>query len=83
MMLLWVCVIWVIASVGVALLPMRRQYVPGLVLFLAAPMLIFWIGSTVGMWAAALAGAAFVSMYRNPLRYFWARARGIRPELPK
>lgn len=83
MMLLWVCVLWVSASAVVALLPLRHQYMPGIALLLAAPALILWVGMAVNLWAAALATAAFVSMYRNPLRYFWSRSRGIRPELPK
>ncbi|MEM6562994.1 MAG: DUF2484 family protein [Pseudomonadota bacterium] len=83
MSLLWACVFWVLASVAVALMPMRYQYVPGVALLLAAPVLMVWIGLGVGWWAVALACAAFVSMYRNPLRYFWARLRGARPELPK
>ena len=83
MTLLWICILWVFASATVAMLPMRQQYVPGVILLIAAPVLIFMIGQQVG-WIAALLGlAAFVSMFRNPLRYFWARLRGRRPELPK
>ena len=83
MTLLWLCILWVFASATVAMLPMRQQYVPGVILLIAAPVLIFMIGQQVG-WIAALLGlAAFVSMFRNPLRYFWARLRGRRPELPK
>lgn len=81
--LLWICSLWVLASVVVALLPMRHQYVPGVALLLAAPVLIYLVASAVGWWAAAFALFAFVSMFRNPLRYFLARARGQRPELPK
>jgi hypothetical protein len=73
----------VLASAAVAMLPMRYQYVPGVALLIMAPFLIFWVGAVVGWWAAALAVFAFVSMFRNPLRYFWARARGLKPELPK
>ncbi|MBW4707834.1 DUF2484 family protein [Roseobacter sp. YSTF-M11] len=83
MMLLWACLLWVFASVAVAMLPMRLQYVPGVVLLIAAPVLIFWIGQEVAWWAAALALFAVVSMFRNPLRYFLARARGETPEIPK
>jgi len=68
--------LWALASAGVALLPMRRQYVPGVALLIAAPVLLIWIGWAHGFWVAALGLAAFVSMFRNPLRYFWARARG-------
>lgn len=83
MTLLWLCIAWVLASAVVAFLPMRRQYVPGLALMLAAPVLIGLIWRGVG-WAAGLAAlAAFVSMYRNPLRYLWARARGARGEVRK
>ncbi|MEM9638944.1 MAG: DUF2484 family protein [Pseudomonadota bacterium] len=83
MMLLWICASWVIASAIVAMLPMRYQYVPGVALLIAAPFLILWVGVSVAWWAALLALFAFVSMFRNPLRYFLARARGERPEIPK
>ena len=83
MALLWACVLWVLASAAVALLPMRYQYVPGIALLIAAPILIVWIGVSYHWLAAVLAVFAFVSMFRNPLRYFLARARGHRPELPK
>ena len=82
-MLLWACVIWVLASAAVAMLPMRHQYVPGVTLLIAAPFLIIWIGVATVWWAALLAAFAFVSMFRNPLRYFWARLNGKQPELPK
>jgi predicted outer membrane lipoprotein len=48
-----------------------------------APVLIVWIGADFGWIVGLLAAAAFVSMFRNPLRYFYARARGENPELPK
>ncbi|MFC6638582.1 DUF2484 family protein [Sulfitobacter sp. JBTF-M27] len=83
MMLLWLCVIWVFASVAVAMLPMRHQYIPGVILLLAAPVLIIMIGQQVG-WIAALLGlAAFVSMFRNPLLFILAKLRGQNPELPE
>ncbi|WP_298842328.1 DUF2484 family protein [uncultured Roseobacter sp.] len=82
-MLLWACIFWVLASAAVAMLPMRLQYVPGVALLLAAPVLIVLAGLTWGWWVSALALFAFVSMFRNPLRYFLARARGQRPEIPR
>ena len=82
MTLLWFCLLWVFAATAVAMLPMRHQYVPGVALLIAAPLLILWIGISVAWWAGVLALAAFVSMFRNPLRYFWARARGRNPQLP-
>ncbi|MGB7242784.1 MAG: DUF2484 family protein [Sulfitobacter sp.] len=83
MTLLWASIIWVFASFAVALLPMRRQYAPGVVLLLAAPVLIFLIGVELGVLPAILATFAFVSMFRNPLGYLWSRLRGKRPELPE
>jgi hypothetical protein len=74
--------LWVVAATVVAMLPMRRQYAPGVTLLIAAPVLIGFIGWQHGWIFAALGMAAFVSMFRNPLRYFWRRARGEQPELP-
>nr|WP_275290392.1 DUF2484 family protein [Sulfitobacter mediterraneus] len=81
--MLWLCVLWVFASVGVAMLPMRRQYVPGVALLLAAPVLIVMIGLQMGWLIAALALAAFVSMYRNPLKFLIAKLRGQNPQVPE
>nr|WP_269142425.1 DUF2484 family protein [Sulfitobacter mediterraneus] len=81
--MLWLCIFWVFASVGVAMLPMRRQYVPGVALLLAAPVLIVMIGLQVGWLIAALALAGFVSMYRNPLKFLIAKLRGQNPQVPE
>ena len=75
--------LWAIAAAITAFLPMRRQYVPGLTLLALAPVLIVWLGVVHGVWVGALALAGFVSMFRNPLIYFWRRARGQTPPLPK
>lgn len=83
MILLWASILWVFASVATAMLPMRHQYFPGVALLIAAPVLIVLIGMELGWWVSVLALAAFISMFRNPLRYIWARARGQKPELPK
>lgn len=83
MTLTFAACLWVVAATVVALLPMRLQYVPGVILLGLAPVLIVWIGLSVAWWAGVLALAAFVSMFRNPLRYFLAKARGESPELPK
>jgi len=78
-----ICACWVLAATCTALLPMRRQYLPGVTLLVLAPVLIIWLGYENG-WGWSFAGLlAFISMFRNPLRYFYARARGQRPELPK
>ena len=47
MTLLWLSVAWVFAAAAVAMLPMRRQYVPGVALLIAAPVLIVMIGLQV------------------------------------
>ncbi|WP_439124205.1 DUF2484 family protein [Marivita sp.] len=82
-MLLWVTLGWVFASALVAMLPMRWQYMPGVVLLAAAPALIVLIAQSLGLWAALGAALAFVSMYRNPLRYFWKRLTGQEVEIPQ
>lgn len=83
MILLWISVLWVLASAAVAMLPMRQQYVPGVALLLAAPVLIVAIAVHVGWFMSLLACAAFVSMYRNPLRYLVAKLRGQNFEVPQ
>lgn len=77
------CCLWVLAATVTAFLPMRRQYIPGVTLLVLAPVLILWLGYDFGWLWSGLAFAGFVSMFRNPLKYLWARARGQRPELPK
>jgi hypothetical protein len=83
MILIWSAIAWVFASAAVATLPVRRQYYPALVLLLAAPVLIVMAGMQFGWIYAALAVAAFISMFRNPLRYIAARLRGENPQLPE
>ena len=79
----WLCILWVLCSAAVAMLPMRLQYVPGIALLVAAPVLIVAIGRQQGWVLAALALAAFASMYRNPLRYRPARLGGNAPRVPE
>ncbi|MBL9053798.1 MAG: DUF2484 family protein [Tabrizicola sp.] len=75
--------LWVIASALVAMLPMRRQMLPGVALLVAAPFLLVWIGWEHGWIWLAIGVFAFVSMFRNPLRYFLRRALGRPAPLPK
>lgn len=82
-MLLWLCIFWVFVSVIVAMLPMRWQYVPGCLLMISAPVLVVMIVQAVGLLAGLAGLLAFVSMYRNPLRYFWKRLTGQNVELPQ
>lgn len=83
MTLMILCCLWVFSSAVVALLPMRRQYVPGVALLIAAPVLIAAIGLQYNWGIAALGLAGFISMFRNPLKYFYTRLRGHQPEAPK
>lgn len=78
-----IAALWVVASAITAFLPMRRQYVPGIALLVAAPFIIIWLASDFGWLFGVLGLFAFVSMFRNPLLYFYRRARGQNPEVPK
>lgn len=75
--------LWVIAAALTAMLKMRQQYVPGVALLLAAPVILVWIGREHGALITLACLLAVLSMMRNPLRYFWKRLRGERPEIPK
>ena len=79
--LLAACV-WVVAATVVAFLPMRRQFVPGIALLIAAPVIVVWIGMEHGPWIALAGVAGVVSMFRRPLRYYVLKAMGRAPELP-
>lgn len=78
-----IAAIWVLVATATAMLPMRYQYVPGVTLLVLAPVLIIWLGADFGWGWSVAASLAFASMFRNPLKYFYARARGQHPELPK
>lgn len=75
--------LWALAATVVAFLPMRRQYAPGIVLLALAPLLIAWLWIAHGWIAGLLSLGAFLSMFRNPLRYFWRKWRGLETEVPK
>lgn len=68
--------LWAIAATGVAFLPMQRQYMPGLTLLALAPLILIGLGLQQGWLIAALALFGVLSMFRNPLRYYWAKWRG-------
>ena len=78
-----IAALWVLIATVTALLPMRRQYLPGVTLLLIAPGLILWLGYDFGWGWSVAAFLAFASMFRNPLKYLFARARGQSPEIPK
>lgn len=75
--------LWVLAATATSLLPMRCQYLPGVSSLVLARFLILWLGYDYGwVWSVA-AFAGFASMFRNPLKYIYARLRGQNPEIPK
>lgn len=74
--------LWAVAATLVAFLPMRRQYLPGGLLLLAAPVLLVWIGVAHGALAAALGLAAVASMFRRPLGFYWRRWLGRKETRP-
>ncbi|MGL5011315.1 MAG: DUF2484 family protein [Paracoccaceae bacterium] len=74
--------LWVLAAAITAMLPMKRQMVPGVALLIAAPVLIIWIALVHGWIWAVIGLLAFLSMFRNPLIYFAKRAMGKPADLP-
>ena len=64
------------------MLPIRLQYIPAVILLIAAPILVIMIAIKLSPWIAIAAVVAFVSMFRNPLRFIWAKLRGQNPQLP-
>ncbi|MEX0283122.1 MAG: DUF2484 family protein [Paracoccaceae bacterium] len=80
---IYFAIAWVFASTIVAFLPMRRQYVPGVMLLAAAPVLIVLLWIQVGWLVGVGALLAFLSMFRNPLRYFYRKWRGLPTEVPE
>ena len=75
--------LWVVALAIVAFLPMKHQYVTGIMLLVLAPVLIIWLAFVYGLLVGAVALFAFVSMFRNPMIYIYRRLRGETPEVPK
>ncbi|MEO1678613.1 MAG: DUF2484 family protein [Pseudomonadota bacterium] len=69
--------LWVLAAAGVALMPMRWQYQPGLALLVLVVPLTAWMAVAYGPWPPALFLLAFLSMFRRPLGALarWARGR--------
>ena len=76
MISIFLAVTWVLVATTVAFLPMRWQVPPGIVLLIAAPVIIAMLGIEHG-WMLALAGTAgFVSMFRKPLLHYWRKWKG-------
>lgn len=73
---------WVLAAAIVAMLPMRRQYVPGVTLLVLAPVLLGWIAWDHGAWIFAFGLFALLSKFRTPLFHVVKLLRDERPEIP-
>ena len=73
--------LYVICAAIVAMLPIRRQYWPEGIMLLLAPVLLGFIGYQHGWIWFVIGMFAFLSMFRNPLRYLWKKARGEHVEL--
>ena len=69
--------LWVIAAAITAMLPIRRQMLPGFTLLAAAPVLLIWIGYVHGWLWLAVGLFAFASMFRRPLIYVARKALGL------
>ena len=74
--------LWALAATATAMLPMSRQYAPGLILVLLAPILILWLGAAHGWVWATVALLSVISMFRRPLACFTRRLLGGSPEVP-
>jgi Protein of unknown function (DUF2484) len=75
--------LWVLVGAVTAFFPIRYQMVPGSVLLLTAVPLMIWVGAENGWIWTVLALVAFLSMFRRPLLYLLAKARGQNPEMPR
>ncbi len=74
-------ILWVLATTGVAMLPVERHFVPGRILLFLAPILLVWLGIELGWGAVAFGLFAVASMYRRPIRYYWGKLRAPRDVL--
>ena len=60
MIVLWAYIVRVFVSAACAKLPMRCQYVPAVILLIAAPILILLIGIQASAWVAIAAIVASI-----------------------
>jgi len=75
--------IWVLSAAGVSLLPIRRQYAPGILLLALAPILTIYLAMQHDPWIILVSVAVLISMFRRPLmaliRHLRRRRGGQRP----
>ena len=65
--------LWVLVASLIAMLPMRRQFAPGIALLLSAPFLLAYLGYQHNPWIVLAASIAIISMFRRPLFYMSRR----------
>lgn len=65
--------LWAIAASIVAMLPMRRQFAPGIMLLICAPFLLIYLGYQHNPWVVLAASIAILSMFRRPLFFMSKR----------
>ncbi len=75
--------LWAMAAALTVMLPMRRQYAPGVALLIAAPLLLAFVAAQHGIWMVLLGLIATASIFRNPLIYLGRRALRQAAPLPK
>jgi O-antigen ligase len=59
--------LWVLATAAIALLPIRRQILPGIVLIALALVLLVWLVRDHGPWIVLPVVAVLLSMFRRPI----------------
>jgi hypothetical protein len=74
--------IWAILAAITAMLPLHRQYPPGITLLALSPIILFWLLLDHGPITALVAGTAFVSMFRRPLVHLGKKALGLMATAP-
>jgi len=65
--------LWVVVAALIAMLPMRRQFAPGIALLTSAPFLLAYLGFQHNPWIVLAASLAILSMFRRPLFYMTRR----------
>ncbi len=68
--------LWVLAVTAIAMLPMRRQFVPGIVLLMLAPVLIWMLWQEFGWMVGCFGIFALFSMFRRPVRFYTKKFLG-------
>ena len=75
--------LWVVASVITGMMPMKHQFIPGLTLLILTPFMLGFLGYQYSIWVVLLGLAAFISMFRNPLKYLVRKALGKPVTIPR